>query len=217
MIKGIVFDMDGLMFDTERLAVEGYAHAGVLTGFYMPPDIIKRCIGLNSENMARLIKEHFPEGFDYPTVRQIMVDYSTDYIEKNGVPLKAGLSELLNYLKHNRYQVTMATSTYRDRAEYYLSKAGIRAYFGEIVCGDMIRNGKPEPDIYLRASRVLSLPPGDCLALEDAPAGILSAHRAGLKPVMIPDLVQPDAQTKSLLCAELSSLTEVIGLLKKEE
>jgi HAD superfamily hydrolase (TIGR01509 family) len=217
MISGIVFDMDGLMFDTERLAVEGYALAGRITGQNIPKDLIVKAIGLNRENTTKLFHEHYSKDFDYFSIRKIMVDYTTEYIEKNGMPCKPGLIELLEYLKNNRYAFTVATSTDRDRTEYYMAKAGIRGYFGDLVCGDMVKRGKPEPDIYLKACEILSLPASECIALEDSPMGILSAYRAGMKPVMIPDLIEPDANTKKLLHACLASLLDLTGLLEREK
>ncbi|NLO48587.1 MAG: HAD family phosphatase [Clostridiales bacterium] len=215
MIKGIVFDMDGLMFDTERLAVEGYAYAGRLTGHILPRELVVKAIGLNRENTARLVKEHLSGDFDYTAVKKIMADYTTEYIEQNGMPCKPGLRSLLDYLRQNKYAITVATSSDRDRAEYYLDKAFIRGYFGDIICGDMVKRGKPEPDIYLKACEILSLPPQACIALEDSPMGILSSYNAGMKPVMIPDLAEPDADTKKLLYSYLTSLSDVINLLEQ--
>lgn len=150
---------------------------------------------------------------DFNALRKIRVDYVTDYIEKHGIPLKTGLFELLNYLKSNHYKITVATSTESEKARYYFENAGIANYFDGIVCGDMINRGKPEPDIYLKASEILGFSPNECLALEDSPSGVLSAYRAGMMPVMIPDLIQPDEETRKILFAEMPTLFNVIGLL----
>lgn len=213
MIKGIVFDMDGLMFDTERLVAKGWAFAGKQMGLDITEAVAIKTLGLNAGDTNRVLINELGEAFDLSATRKIRVDYVTSYIENNGIPVKTGLFELLDYLKSNHYEITVATSTERERAQYYFNKAGISKYFNQIVCGDMIERGKPEPDIYRKACEIIGVNPNECLALEDSPMGILSAYRAGMKPVMIPDLLQPDEVTNSLLYAKLSTLLDVIELL----
>jgi HAD superfamily hydrolase (TIGR01509 family) len=217
MIKGIVFDMDGLMFDTERLVVKAWNDAGKQFGYQITEDIVVKTLGLNVENTKQVFLQHFGDDFDFSAIRERRVTYVTEYIENNGMPVKPGLYELLDYLTSRNYQITVATSTERKKAHYYFEKAGIDRYFNEIVCGDMVKRGKPEPDIYLKACEVIGVDPSECFALEDAPLGILSAHRAGLKAVMIPDLVKPDEQTKKIIFAEVSTLFGVIDLLEQDD
>lgn len=217
MIKGIAFDMDGLMFDTERLAVEGWTFAGKQMGINISEDIVIKTLGLNIENTKHVLLNNLGEAFDFSAARKIRVDYVTSYLENNGIPIKMGLIELLDYLYSSHYRITVATSTERERAQYYLNKAGISKFFNKIVCGDMIEQGKPEPDIYIRASEIIGVPPHECLALEDSPLGILSAYRAGMKPVMIPDLIQPNEEVNNLLYAKLPTLFDVIKLLSVQD
>jgi HAD superfamily hydrolase (TIGR01509 family) len=186
-------------------------------GYDITEDMVIKTLGLNVENTKRILSHCLGEAFDFSTARKIRVDYVTSYIENNGLPIKTGLMELLDYLNSNHYKITIVTSSEEERARYYLDQAGISDVFDEIVCGDMIEKGKPEPDIYAKASVILGLYPNECLALEDSPLGILSAFRAGLKPVMIPDLLQPDEETNRLLFAKLPSLLEVITLVSKPE
>ena len=214
MVKGIVFDMDGLMFDTERLAADAWVFAGKQLGLAITEEMAVKTLGLNREDTDRVLIHELGGGVDLSGSRKLRVDYVTGYIEQNGIPIKDGLIELLDYLTVNEYKFTVATSSDREAARYNFEKAGISKYFTEIVCGDMIARGKPEPDIYLRASEIIGVPPCECLALEDSPMGILAAYRAGLKPVMIPDLVQPDEETKGLLHSQLNSLHDVIELLE---
>ncbi|HZK70609.1 MAG TPA: HAD family phosphatase [Clostridia bacterium] len=216
MIKGIIFDMDGLMFDTERLVIKAWDFAGKQMGYSITKDIVIKTLGLNTENTRRVFIEHLGNNFDFYVIRKIRVDYMTDYIDKNGIPIKTGLIELLDFLKSNHYKMTVATSTEKEKTEYYFKKANISYYFDDIVCGDMIERGKPEPDIYLKASKIIGVAPNECLALEDSPIGILSAYRAGMKPVMIPDLVMPNEETNKLLYAKLPTLFDVIELLNNQ-
>lgn len=216
MIKGIIFDMDGLMFDTERLVIKAWDFAGKQMGYSITKDIVIKTLGLNTENTRRVFIEHLGNNFDFYVFRKIRVDYMTDYIDKNGIPIKTGLIELLDFLKSNHYKMTVATSTEKEKTEYYFKKANISYYFDDIVCGDMIERGKPEPDIYLKASKIIDVAPNECLALEDSPIGILSAYRAGMKPVMIPDLVKPNEETNKILYAKLPTLFDVIELLNNQ-
>ena len=165
MIKGVAFDMDGLMFDTERLAVKAWGFAGSQMGYLISEELVIKTIGLNIEDTRRVLRAHLGADCDFDALRQIRTDYATDYIEKLGIPLKTGLFELLNHLKSNHYKITVATSSDSKKAGYYLEKAGLAGFFDDIVCGDMIKRGKPEPDIYVRASEILGLSPDQCLAL----------------------------------------------------
>lgn len=205
------------MFDTERLAVKGWNFAGTQMGHCISEALVIKTLGLNIENTRHVFIEHLGSNFDFKAARKIRVDYVTNYIEKNGMPLKTGLVELLDYLNSNHYKIAVATSTENEKVKYYFRKAGISDFFEGIVSGDMIEHGKPEPDIYLKASEIMELDPNDCLALEDSPSGVLSAYRAGMKPVMIPDLVKPDKGTCKILYAEKSTLFDVIELLDNQD
>lgn len=214
MIKGVVFDMDGLMFDTERLSGQGWAFAGQQLGIDNMEEISEKTLGLTVEATKEVFMSALGSDFDYLVARKMKVNYIDAYIEENGMPLKQGLIELLSFLKSNKYKVTVATSNDRERAEFYFQQAGISEYFKQFICGDMIKRGKPDPEIYLKACELLELSPDECIALEDSPNGILAAHRAGLKPVMVPDLVKAEREIENLLYAKLATLSEAIGLLE---
>ncbi len=202
------------MFDTERLTLRAMKYAGAIMGYDIPEDVMTKVLGLNMEKTRQVFENELADGFDFDVMQEHKVKFMFDHIENNGMPIKAGLNELLEFLKYNGYKMTVATSTDKKRAEYYFLKAGISGYFDKIVCGDMIKRGKPEPDIYLEACRIIGLAPGDCMALEDSPHGIMSAFRAGMKTVMIPDLIRPDEQTRKMLYAQVSTLFDVIELLR---
>ncbi len=215
LIQGVVFDMDGLMFDTEQLSVRAWEQTSRQLGIPIDREFIVATLGLNLRNSQRVFQTKLGASFDYLHARQIKLAYVTAQIEAQGMPLKAGLLELLDYLRDNRYRMTVATSNEADRTRYYLDKAGIAGYFDRIVTGDMIERGKPAPDIYLKACELIDTAPAACLALEDSPPGIRSASQAGLKAVMIPDLAQPTEEINRLLFARLNNLREVIQLLEE--
>lgn len=217
MIKAVAFDMDGLMFDTEALMMNAWHAVGKRAGYEIPPRVVKKTIGLNAETTRLIFRDEYGPDFDYTGLRNQRIEWVAAYIAENGIPVKQGLPELLQYLQDANIPFTVTTSSSQSRTEHNLEIAGLRAYFTKpLVCNDAVKNGKPAPDIYLKAAEVLQVSPEDCIALEDSPMGILSAHRAGLKPIMIPDLVQPNAETQRLLYRQFASLSEVIPFLESE-
>ncbi|MDD4592288.1 MAG: HAD family phosphatase [Parabacteroides sp.] len=212
MITGVIFDMDGLMIDTERLSVSGWIYAGKQIGYDIPKELILKTLGLDIKNTKTVFLSYYGNQFAFSKLRDIRNDYVERYIESNGVPIKPGLYDLLEYLGSSNYQYAVATSATKSRVERYFENAGL-SNIKNIVTGDMIERGKPEPDIYIKACELINLPPDECIALEDSPMGILSASRAGLKPIMIPDLILLDNETKQLLWSLLPDLYSVKDLL----
>lgn len=213
-IKGVIFDMDGLMLDTEKLLMKFWIMSANEFGFDMKKEHVLGIRSLAAKYAVPKLQEIFGEGFDYFAIRKRRIELMNEYIEKNGVEKKPGLDKLLNYLKTNGYKIAVATATDKPRAEKYLKSVNVLDYFDAMVCGPMVENGKPAPDIYLKATKLLNLEPSECIALEDSPNGILSAYRAGCKPIMIPDLSQPDEETSEILFKKLESLDMVIAVLE---
>lgn len=214
MIKGVIFDMDGLMIDTEKLLTRFWCEAANLYGFNMTMEHVLGIRSLAAKFAEPKLKGIFGESFDYMAVRAKRIELMNDYIEKNGIEKKKGLDDLLEYLKQNGYSIAVATATDLKRTTAYLTRINIFHYFDKIVCASMVKSGKPEPDIYLKASEELGLSPSECIALEDSPNGIISAHRAGCRPIMIPDLSEPDEELLKICEARLDSLDLVIDYLK---
>ena len=212
-IKGIIFDMDGLMIDTEKLLQRYWCQAANEFGYPMKKEHVLKIRSLSAKYAIPKLKEMLGEDFDYDKVRGRRLELMAEHVEKYGIEKKKGLDELLDYLREKKYKLAVATATDIDRTTAYLKAIGKLDFFQGIVCGGMVKNGKPEPDIYLRASETLELSPCQCMALEDSPNGILSAYRAGCIPVMIPDLDMPDTNTKALLYTCVKDLSEIIPLL----
>ncbi|MGN1133620.1 MAG: HAD family hydrolase [Oscillospiraceae bacterium] len=215
MLKGVIFDMDGLMVDTESLLQIFWTKAANEFGFPMKKEDVLGMRSLSPKYAIPYLHKLFSDSFDYYAIKKRRIELMNDYIEKNGLVKKKGLDELLDFLKDSGLKIAVATATNYERTEMYLKSINIFHVFDKIICGDMIKNGKPEPDIYLEASKQLDLLPEQCMALEDSPNGIMSAYRAGCMPVMVPDLSQPDEDTQKLLYAQCTSLLDVIDVIKK--
>lgn len=213
IIKGIIFDMDGLMFDTERLGYNYMMKITSLNGYVMPESVLNKTIGVNKKTAIRIFKKYL--GNDFPAEKLLKEKRKivNDNLDKNGVPIKEGLLELLQYLEENNIKKAVATSSYRVVAEKVLKLAGVYERFDVIVCGDEIKNSKPEPDVFLKAQVNLKILKKNILILEDSPMGVLAAYRAGIKSVMIPDILSSDERTKSMYFKECKSLKDVISIL----
>ena len=215
MIKGVIFDMDGLMIDTEKLLTRFWCEAAQFYGWNMTKEHVLGIRSLAAKYAEPHLKGIFGDDFNYFDVRAKRIELMNAYIAENGIEKKKGLDELLDYLDEAGLKKAVATATDRKRTKMYLTSIGVYDRFDKIVCGDMIKNGKPAPDIYITAAGELELPCGECMALEDSPNGIRSAFTAGCVPVMIPDLSQPDDETAKIMYEKCDDLSLVIDVLKK--
>ena len=207
-IQAVIFDKDGTLHDTETVFFEAWKRAAVDCGGI--PDIedtIRACTGVNLTDTKVFWTGKYPHiPFEEFLARR---NVHFDEIVKDGVPVKPGAYELLAYLREHGYKIALATSTRKEGALNHLTKAGILEYFDVLTTGDMFTHGKPDPEIYLTACRLLGSDPAETYAVEDSYPGLESAHRAGMKPVMIPDLFPPTEYTRSI-AAEYPSLTALM-------
>lgn len=213
MIQGVIFDMDGLMFDTERIYQDAWLEAGRRLGAPITPEVVLNIRGRNIPDSRRLFAEWFHGEVDYDAVRAVRVQIANEVIDKNGLPAKPGLYELLDALDARGVKAALATSSVRPQAMRYLELAGLTDRFAASVCGDEVPVSKPDPEIFLRAAQKIGAPAGRCIVLEDSPNGIVAAHRAKARPVMVPDLTQPDDELRALCAAVVPTLADVIPLL----
>jgi len=214
-IDAVLFDMDGLVLDTEKLYTRFWMEAANALGY---PMTFEQGLGMRSLNRtygAAKLKSYFGEEIDYDEVRNKRIELMDAFVEKEGVYLKPGIHELLEYLKDKQIKTAIATSSPIERTIKYLSSVKMEQSFDEIISGYMVEKGKPEPDIFLYAAKKLGVKPENCMVLEDSPAGILAAYRAGCIPVMVPDQDEPDEETKKLLFEKACNLQAVIEIIEK--
>lgn len=213
-IKGILFDMDGLILDTEKLYTHFWQEAANALGYPMTREQAIGMRSLNRDIGAAKLQSYFDRPIDYEAVRNKRIELMSAFIDREGVEAKPGIHELLTYLKEKGIKTAIATSSPIERTLQYLGSVGLENSFDELISGYMVEKGKPEPDIYLLAASKLGLKPNECLALEDSQSGLMSGSRAGCYPVMIPDQDEPNAQTEAILFARADSLKCIISLLK---
>ncbi len=213
MIKAVVFDMDGLMFDTEKIGIRTWNTLSEELGYPKLYNLIYTCFGTNDNFKRKYFAEVLGEDFPYDYFRKREFEVTGKTLEEEGVPHKSGLVELLQYLKDNNIKRAVATSTPQDPALKHIKNAGVFDYFDVIITGDMTEKGKPEPDIYLKACEELGVDPKDAMGIEDSFNGIRAVFSAGMKAVMIPDMVEPDDEMRSKCFAIEKSLSDVISLI----
>lgn len=215
MVKAVIFDMDGLLLDTEKLLVRFWQEAAREAGFDMTREIALNIRSMHRSFAIPYLKSVLGDDFDYLKIRSRRMELMNEHLAKHGLELKKGAKTLLTYLNENKIPAAVATATDYERAEKYLKETGIFGYFDKIICATMVKVGKPKPDIYIYAASELGLEPSECAALEDSPNGVKSAAAAGCKTIMVPDLTEPDEELSRIIAAKAGSLDEVIGILEK--
>ena len=216
MIKAVVFDMDGVIFDSEKLYRKHWMISAKEYGLdeEVMKTLLDKIAGATKERNEKLMKDHFGQDFDYMAFRESTMTRMDKDIDENGVELKPGVIELFNYLKGHGYMIGLATSTVKERAERNLKRAGLISYFDGIMYGGIVTNGKPAPDIYEHACQLLGVPVSEAIGVEDSINGIISSHAAGLYTIMVVDLIQPNDEVRAIADQIYDSLFEVKELLE---
>lgn len=213
-IKAVIFDMDGLMFDTERIYQKAWIQAGREAGLDITEPFLATLRGGSHAQVKARFLECFGNDLDFERLRARRIQLTDVTLEQNGVPVKTGLRELLQFLKQHRLLTALASSSPRATVLHHLTETALTDFFSAIVTGDMVTVCKPDPEIFLKAAKTLDVHPGQCMVLEDSINGIYAAHAGGFLPVMVPDLTEPDQALQQLLYARCTSLLDVIPLLE---
>ncbi len=216
-LEGAIFDMDGTMFDTERLRFRMLKQASKeICGKEISDKILYDSLGVSAINAEKLAKECYGNDYPYKKIRERADELERVFIRKNGIPVKAGLYNLLERLKKNGTLIALATSSRREIAEEYLANARVFRFFDIIVCGDEIEKGKPDPEIFLKAASELNCETGNCFIFEDSQNGLLAASAAGGVPIFIKDIKEPVLEVKALAFRSYEKLTDFLDELIKQ-
>jgi HAD superfamily hydrolase (TIGR01509 family) len=209
-IEAAIFDMDGTMFDTERLRMRMIQQASKeIYGETISEEILIKSLGLSAKAAEDVAKEAHKD-FPYAQVRKLADELEVNWTKQNGVPVKDGLFNVLERLKKNDVLIALATSSRREIAEQYLLNAGVMHFFDITVCGDEIKRGKPNPDIFLKAASELNCDPSKCLVFEDSKNGLLSALGAGTLPIYIKDIKDPDDELLEKVFKRYESMKDFV-------
>lgn len=217
MIKALVFDMDGLLLDSERIVQRSWNEAGESVGVSGVGEQIYHTLGMNRKARNAFFREVFGEEFPLEEFNKKTTEVFYKIVEREGLPVKPGARDLLAYAKEHGLKTAVATSSGREYAKKVLKNAGLYKYFDGGVFGDMVSRAKPDPEIYLKACASIGVELSKCLALEDAPAGVRSAHAAGLRVIVVPDLVAPTEEILSLAYARCETLFDVIPIVESQD
>ena len=212
--RAVIFDMDGVIFDSERLVLEEWMEIASKYGIVDIEKVFRKCIGVNTATTRQIFSDHYGKDFPFDEFRK---ETSALYHDKYGegrLPMKPGVTELLSYLKEEGFLIGLASSTRRAVVEQEIRDAGLIKYFNDLTCGDMLKKSKPEPDIFLMSCDNLGVLPGEAITVEDSYNGIRAAYRAGTTPIMVPDMIQPDDEMRQLahiICEDLFAVKEWIA------
>lgn len=216
-MEAVVFDMDGIIFDSEVLVIETWR---IVAERYGIPNIelaCRDCLGLNSVMSREVFRRHYGDEFPYEYYKKQMSALFHERAAGGKLPQKPGIKALLRYLRKKGVKTAVASSTRKEIVYRELEEGGLLSFFDQVVCGDMVEKSKPEPDIFLKACELLCVLPEKAFAIEDSYNGIRAAHTAGMKAIMVPDLMAPNEEMKELSECILPSLIEVQRYMEKTD
>ena len=215
MIKAVIFDMDGTLFDTESVYANAWRAAGRELNFAPIEEAIAACTGRNAKDTRRFFEDHYADLVSYDEFMAVRTKYYDAKIAEIGVPLKPGVVELLEYLKANGIGIALATATRMVRTLENMERTGLGHYFDVLVTGDMVEHGKPHPETFLTAAAKLGVDPSECMGVEDSFNGVRAIRAAGMVTVMVPDVTAPTPEIEALLDAKCETLHELIPMIEK--
>lgn len=211
-VELVIFDMDGLMFDTEVVAKRAWREVGKLNNYDITQEFLLTLLGRNKKSVEEEFKKLFGEDFPFDNMYSQQGKHASSIIENEGLGIKEGLIELIDHLREKKIKIAVATSTSRERAEKLLFIAGVLEKFDKVLCGDEVTKGKPDPEIFLTVCEKLDIKPCNALVLEDSEKGLEAAVAGGIKCIVVPDLMEPSEKHISMAHSKVKNLKEVIDM-----
>ena len=208
-VDAVIFDMDGVLIDTERISFKSFQEVFKKYSYDMDEKFYLTMIGRNVKSIRSLMENKYGTSFPFDEIYEQKVRLARETIDRDGVIIKKGVHELIDYLRKENYKIAVATSTSRMRALELLEEIGVKEKVNFIICGDQVENSKPNPEIFLKAAKGLGVEPEKCIVIEDSDAGITAAHAAKMTGINVPDMKVLDEETKKLAFKTCESLLEV--------
>lgn len=218
MVSGIIFDMDGILIDSERQSNEGWLWAAGQLGVDMPMWLIDSFKGAPAELCCKFFDDYYKGVIDYWEAKELRTRHVYKIRETEGIPVKKGVKDIFEYIRNNGLKCAVATSTRRESAEKTLHEIGVWDYLDAVVYGDEVEHGKPEPDIFLRAAKAIGVNPSEAVVVEDSINGIKAGYAADMRVVHIPDTIAIDDDIRKLtymVCGDLNGLIDVVESINK--
>ena len=212
-VEAVIFDMDGTLIDSEAVYIAGMQDAAHALGLPLPIALCHAMVGVPSHECNEMLREHYGPGFDLTVFRGHFAT-SVQQNMKERVPVKPGVVELLDFLAAQSLPLAIATSAHRATAERNLGRAGLLDRFAALAARDDVEHPKPAPDLYLEAARRLGVAPERCVAFEDSSIGIVAAHAAGMRAVMVIDILPPTEEARAKCFHVAQDLHEILRLMR---
>ena len=214
--KAVIFDMDGVIFDTERVYLDIWIEVFEKYGYKMTKELYVNVMGTGRKNVIKTFLENFGDDLPIEKMYEEKDNQLFYIIENQGIPLKEGVKELFSMLKEKNYKIALATSAKRERVEKQIKDKWLKESFDAIVCGDDVEKGKPSPDIFLKAAKKIDVEPENCFVVEDSPAGIKAAFSGGMKGIHVEDLKAADEDILKYCEKNFKNLQEIKEYLSCE-
>ena len=214
--KAVIFDMDGVIFDTEKVYLDIWIEVFEKYGYKMTKELYVNVMGTGRKNVIKTFLENFGDDLPIEKMYEEKDNQLFYIIENQGIPLKEGVKELFSMLKEKNYKIALATSAKRERVEKQIKDKWLKESFDAIVCGDDVEKGKPSPDIFLKAAKEIDVEPENCFVVEDSPAGIKAAFSGGMKGIHMEDLKAADEDILKYCEKNFKNLQEIKEYLSCE-
>ena len=215
--KAVIFDMDGVIFDTEKVYLDIWTEVFEKYGYKMTKELYVNVMGTGRKNVIKTFLENFGDDLPIEKMYEEKDNQLFYIIENQGIPLKEGVKELFSMLKEKNYKIALATSAKRERVEKQIKDKWLKESFDAIVCGDDVEKGKPSPDIFLKAAKKIDVEPENCFVVEDSPAGIKAAFSGGMKGIHVEDLKAADEDILKYCEKNFKNLQEIKKYLSCEQ
>ena len=211
----VIFDMDGVIFDTERIYLDIWKKIYPKHGYEMTLEFYLTLIGRDRKTCIKLLSDHFGNNFPGEKIFAECDEALKKAIDNGQVPMKTGALEIINYLKSNDYKIAIATSSPRHKLDMQLKIHSLQNIFDAIICADDVERSKPDPDIFLKAAKKLNKRPEQCIVIEDSPSGIIAAYSAQMLPFHVEDLLAPTYEIIKYSNCQFKNLIEVKEYISK--